>query len=235
MVIDYLKQYLSEYGIPLNEEQLSKLERYAFLLKEWNEKINLTAITDDEGIATKHFLDSIALLKNTEFPIGAKVADVGTGAGFPGIVLKIARPDLKISLIDSLQKRITFLDTVCRELGLDIKTYHLRAEDAGHEKDLRETFDVVTARAVASLPALCEYCLPLCKVGGFFVPMKTADIEKEISESENAIKLLGGKAGIPRIYELPVAGSRGIVKIQKVIPTPEKYPRQRIKITAKPL
>lgn len=235
MVIDFLKPYLSEYGIPLNDNQLSKLEKYAQLLREWNEKINLTAITDDEGIATKHFLDSLALLKNIELSPNSKIADVGTGAGFPGIVLKIARPDLNVTLIDSLQKRITFLDNVCSELGIKVKTYHLRAEDAGHEVELREKFDMVTARAVASLPALSEYCIPLCRVGGYFVPMKTSDIADEIEISRNAIKVLGGDIGEPKIYELPVAGKRGIVIIDKISHTPEKYPRQRVKITAKPL
>lgn len=235
MVTDYLKPYLGKYAPSLSSESLEKLEKYADLLKEWNEKMNLTAICDDEGIAIKHFLDCLAFLDKVDIPNGAKIADVGTGAGFPGIVLKIARPDINLTLIDSLQKRLTFLKEVLRETGLKAEIRHLRAEDAGHEKDLRESFDFVTARAVASLPVLSEYCLPLVKTGGKFVPMKTSDIDKEVETASNALEILGGEVKETKIYELPVAGGRGIPVIEKIRPTPAKYPRQRVKLSDKPL
>ena len=177
MVTEILKNYLPDYADALSERQLEQLEKYAALLLEWNEKINLTAITDEEGIAAKHFLDCLAFLRHAQIKEGARVADVGTGAGFPGIVLKIARPDIELVLIDSLQKRLNFLSEVCRELGIKATLVHARAEDAGHDKALRESFDFVTARAVANLAVLSEYCLPLVKIGGVFAPMKTAEAE----------------------------------------------------------
>ena len=169
MVTEILKNYIPEHAEPLSEEQYAQLERYAELLVEWNEKMNLTAITDPEGIAVKHFLDCLAYLKRANIPEGARVADVGTGAGFPGVVLKIARPDIKLVLIDSLQKRLNFLDTVLNEIGVKATLVHARAEDAGHDKKLRESFDFVTARAVANLAVLSEYCIPLVKGGGHFI------------------------------------------------------------------
>ena len=235
MIKDILYREAAALGIELSENMLTQFEKYAALLKEWNEKINLTAITDDEGIAYKHFLDSLALLKQVDIPNGAKIADVGTGAGFPGVVLKIARPDLELTLIDSLQKRLNFLDTVLKELGLKAELIHSRAEDAGHEKNLREKFDFVTARAVANLSVLSEYCLPLVKAGGFFVPMKTAEVAPELSAAENAVAVLGGSIKGAQIYDLPVAGGRSVVLIEKVSATPPKYPRQRVKISDKPL
>ena len=235
MITDILKPTLSTYAVPLSEGQLAQLEKYAALLREWNEKMNLTAITDDEGIALKHFLDCLAFLRQVEVPKGARIADVGTGAGFPGVVLKIARPDLDLVLIDSLQKRLTFLETVLKELGLSATLVHARAEDAGHDRALRESFDFVTARAVANLSVLSEYCLPLCKVGGVFVPMKTAEVENEAKEAETAFSLLGGEKEAVRLYELPVAGGRGLVFVRKTKQTPPKYPRQRVKLTEKPL
>ena len=235
MVTDILKPYLAEHGAPLSEQQLSQLEVYARLLREWNEKMNLTAIVDDEGIALKHFLDSLALLRHAEIPTGARVADVGTGAGFPGVVLKIARPDIELVLIDSLQKRLNFLEEVLLQTGLSAKLVHARAEDAGHDQSLRESFDFVTARAVANLSVLAEYCLPLVKVGGVFAPMKTAEAEQEIAEAKPAIAALGGKIREVQLYELPVCGGRSVVVVDKTAPTPPKYPRQGTKISKKPI
>lgn len=235
MVTEILKNYLPEHADALTERQLEQLEKYAALLLEWNEKINLTAITDEEGIAAKHFLDCLAFLRRAEIKEGARVADVGTGAGFPGIVLKIARPDIDLVLIDSLQKRLNFLSEVCRELGIKATLVHARAEDAGHDKALRESFDFVTARAVANLAVLSEYCLPLVKVGGVFAPMKTAEAESELSAAEKALAILGGEVREVKHYEIPVAGGRSAVIIDKKAPTPPKYPRQRVKISEKPL
>ena len=235
MVTEILKNYLPDYADALSERQLEQLEKYAALLLEWNEKINLTAITDEEGIAAKHFLDCLAFLRHAQIKEGARVADVGTGAGFPGIVLKIARPDIELVLIDSLQKRLNFLSEVCRELGIKATLVHARAEDAGHDKALREVFDFVTARAVANLAVLSEYCLPLVKVGGVFAPMKTAEAESELSAAEKAIAILGGEVREVEHYEIPVAGGRSAVIIDKKSPTPPKYPRQRVKISEKPL
>lgn len=235
MVTEILKNYLPDYADALSERQLEQLEKYAALLLEWNEKINLTAITDEEGIAAKHFLDCLAFLRRAEIKEGARVADVGTGAGFPGIVLKIARPDIELVLIDSLQKRLNFLSEVCRELGIKATLVHARAEDAGHDKALRESFDFVTARAVANLAVLSEYCLPLVKVGGVFAPMKTAEAESELSAAGKAIAILGGEVREVEHYEIPVAGGRSAVIISKKSPTPPKYPRQRVKISEKPL
>lgn len=234
MVVDILKNYINEHAEPLSEEQYAQLERYAELLVEWNEKMNLTAITDYEGIAVKHFLDCLAYLKRAKIPVGARVADVGTGAGFPGIVLKIARPDIELVLIDSLQKRLNFLKAVLDEIGLDATLVHARAEDAGHDKALRESFDFVTARAVANLAVLSEYCLPLVKVGGVFAPMKTAEVLSELEDAKAAVKILGGEILPPEIYEIP-AGGRSVAFIKKSVATPSKYPRQRVKISEKPL
>ena len=234
MVTEILKNYIPEHAEPLSEEQYAQLERYAELLVEWNEKMNLTAITDPEGIAVKHFLDCLAYLKRANIPEGAKVADVGTGAGFPGVVLKIARPDIKLVLIDSLQKRLNFLDTVLNEIGVKATLVHARAEDAGHDKTLRESFDLVTARAVANLAVLSEYCIPLVKVGGVFAPMKTAEVAEELDGARAAAKILGGEVKEPEIYEIP-AGGRSVVFIEKKTATPAKYPRQRVKISEKPL
>ncbi len=235
MVTEILKTYIPEHADALSEEQYAQLERYAELLVEWNEKMNLTAITDPEGIAVKHFLDCLAYLKRANIPMGAKVADVGTGAGFPGVVLKIARPDIKLVLIDSLQKRLNFLGAVLDEIGIKAELVHARAEDAGHDKNLRESFDVVTARAVANLAVLSEYCLPLVKVGGVFAPMKTAEVPEEIENARAAVKILGGEIKAPDIYEIPIGGGRSVVFIEKKTATPAKYPRQRVKISEKPL
>ncbi len=234
MFTEILKNYIPGHAEPLSEEQYAQLEKYAALLVEWNEKMNLTAITDPEGIAVKHFLDCLAFLKRVDIPKGAKVADVGTGAGFPGIVLKIARPDIKLVLIDSLQKRLNFLSVVLEETGLSAELIHARAEDAGHDKKLRESFDFVTARAVANLAVLSEYCIPLVRVGGTFAPMKTAEVAEELDGARAAAKILGGEVKEPVIYEIP-AGGRSVVFIEKKTATPPKYPRQRVKISEKPL
>ena len=220
---DTLKRYLDENKIAYSDETLNSFVRYKDLLLEWNEKFNLTAITDEKGIALKHFIDSLTIYKyviNKE-----RLADIGTGAGFPGLPLKIAGYEGELVLVDSLKKRLGFLDEVIKELGLlKCKTVHSRAEDAGRG-ELREAFDVVTARAVAYLPVLCEYCLPLVKKGGKFIAMKGPEAEQELIDSANAIKLLGGQ--IEKIEELQIEDlERRIIIIKKVRETPSIYPRK---------
>lgn len=233
---EIIKSATTDYKIQLTDFQLEQLKKYFKLLVEWNEKINLTAITDEEGVAVKHFADSLALFNCVDIPENSTVIDVGTGAGFPGIVLKIARPDIKLTLLDSLQKRLNFLDTVLSELSLDATLIHSRAEDGGQDIDLRESFDFVVSRAVARLNVLAEYCLPYTRLSGSFIAMKGPDAENEIAVGRKAIQMLGGK--IKNIHSFSLAldgGERTIVEIEKIAPTPEKYPRNYGKIKAKPL
>ena len=172
----FLKENLLAYGLPCPDGLTEKLDRYAGLLVEWNEKMNLTAITDPEGIAVKHFLDSLLLLKACPLPEGASLIDVGTGAGFPSVPVAAARPDIRLTLLDSLQKRIRFLETVCGSLSIPAQCVHARAEEAGRMDEYRERFDCASARAVARLRELSEYCLPFVKVGGCFAALKGVEI-----------------------------------------------------------
>lgn len=230
-----LKGYSEGFGIFLGEEQLEQFDSYCRLLLEWNEKMNLTAIREPEQILVKHFVDSLALLKFTELPQGAKLIDVGTGAGFPGLPLKIARPDLELTLLDSLNKRLVFLRAVCGELGVKAKVIHSRAEEGGKLPDLRQKFDAAVSRAVASLNLLAEYCLPFVKVGGVFLAAKGPQVDEELSQARNAVQLLGG--GIERVeeYFLPDGSGRTLVAVRKEKATPALYPRHGSKIAKKPL
>lgn len=230
--MEKLIEGLTAYGVECTPEMVEKFALYEKLLLEWNEKMNLTAITAHDEVVNKHFVDSISFQEL--IPRGATVVDVGTGAGFPGLPLKIVRPDLKVTLIDALQKRLTFLDTVISELGLsDIETVHLRAEDAGHTK-MRESFDVATARAVANLPVLCEYCLPLVKKGGVFLALKGRDGREEAKNSEKALKILGGK--IEEIYDKSWQDMEHVViSVRKVGQTPPQYPRKAGKPQKSPI
>lgn len=233
---EIIKSAIADYKIQLTEVQLKQLEKYYKLLTQWNEKINLTAITDEQGVAVKHFADSLALLNYVDIPENSTLIDVGTGAGFPGIVLKIARPDIKLTLLDSLQKRLNFLDTVLFELSLDAKLIHSRAEDGGQNIDLRESFDFVVSRAVARLNVLAEYCLPYARLSGSFIAMKGPDAENEIADGRKAIQTLGGKIKNIHSFSLLLnGGERTIIEIEKIAPTPDKYPRSYGKIKAKPL
>ncbi|PWM23862.1 MAG: 16S rRNA (guanine(527)-N(7))-methyltransferase RsmG [Oscillospiraceae bacterium] len=227
---------LGQFGISPDPGQLDKFSRYAEFLLEYNEKVNLTAITDPEGIAIKHFADSVIPLSLVPFPEGSTVIDVGTGAGFPGVPMKILRPDLSLTLLDSLQKRLTFLGELSERIGQpDNRLVHARAEAAGADPALRGKYDVAVSRAVARLAVLCEYCLPLVRVGGFLVALKGPDCQEELEEARNAIRILGG--GEPRQieYSLGEAGSRSLIIIPKLMPTAKKFPRQRVKINEKPL
>ena len=220
-------------GFELTARQLEQFDQYAQFLVEYNEKVNLTAITDPEGIEVKHFLDSLMLLKAVELPEGASVIDVGTGAGFPSVPAKIVRDDLRLTLLDGLNKRIVFLGELSRRLGQENIALHARAEEAARG-ELREQFDLATARAVADLRVLAEYCLPFVKVGGLFLAMKGESAADEVQEAQNALRQLG--AQVERLYEYPVADAiHRVVVIRKTRPTPARYPRPFAKIKKAPL
>lgn len=224
----------SSQNILISEAQAEQFTKYAELLVDWNQRINLTAITEPDEIEEKHFLDSCLPFADVDIPRSASVADIGTGAGFPGIPLKILRPDIDLTLVDSLQKRITFLDTVCAAIGVSAKTIHGRAEELGR-LDLRESFDIATARAVARLSVLSEYCLPFVKVGGVFVALKGRDCAEEIRLAYTAIKTMGGEIAKTIEYSLPSGDGRTAVIIKKIKPTPPAYPRTKAKMEKKPL
>ena len=226
---------VDKLGINLSEIQLKQFYNYMNLLIEWNKKINLTAITEPDEIILKHFVDSLTISKYISD--GTKVVDVGTGAGFPGIPLKIVRQDVDITLLDSLQKRINFLDEVINELNLEkITTIHSRVEDFGKNKKYREEFDIATSRAVANLSTLSEYLLPLVKVGGKVISMKGSLIQEELENSKNAIKILGGQIEKVDEFDLPNSDiSRNIVLIDKIKTTPNRYPRKAGEPSKKPL
>ena len=227
-ITEIIKKWCSENDIEINSQQLEQFEKYAAMLKDWNEKMNLTAITDDEGIAVKHFIDSIALLRYHE--IKGRVIDIGTGAGFPGVPLKIMRPEIDLTLLDSLNKRLVFLGEVCREINIKAELVHSRAEEGSRKVEYRECFDLAVSRAVANLPALCEYCLPYVKTGGAFISFKGPDGEKEIEAAEKAFNILGGKVENSDTLILPDGSSRTLIYISKIKPTPDKYPRRGQKI-----
>lgn len=216
----------AEAQLSFTEEQLAQFTRYYELLVETNKVMNLTAITEPEEVAVKHMVDS--LLAYEDGMQGKTLVDVGTGAGFPGVPLKIYCPSLKVTLVDSLGKRLRFLEQVIDELGLKgIRCEHLRAEDAGRSKKHREQYDYVTARAVARLSVLSEYCLPLAKKGGQFIALKGSRFAEEIEEGEAAVKILGGKIISAEPVKLPgLDDGRAIIKIAKIKATPAQYPRK---------
>ncbi len=230
-----LTENLDTLAIPYTKEQLSALEQYAALLVEWNQKMNLTAITSPDGIAVLHFADSLTLMKSLSLSDGARVLDVGTGAGFPAIPLKIFCPQADLTMMDSLNKRLTFLSQVLGDLSLKGTLLHARAEEAAHQSNMREQFDVVTARAVAALPVLCEYCLPFVKVGGIFAAMKGPSCKEELDAAQSAIAKLGGKIERVDEYTLSDGSRRFIAIIRKEKTTEDKYPRHGSKIAKKPL
>lgn len=222
----------SKYGLSLESQQYEKLNKYAEFLVEYNSKVNLTAITDPKEILIKHFIDSILISKYVDIPTNSSLIDVGTGAGFPSVPLKIYRNDLKIVLLDSLAKRITFLQQLCDLIGIDAECIHGRAEDIAKLPDYREKFDFACARAVANLSVLSEYCIPFVKVGGSFISMKGPN--EDIMSSEAAVSLLGGK--IDTVHDYSIENEqRKIVEIKKISPTSSKYPRNSSQIKKKPL
>jgi 16S rRNA (guanine527-N7)-methyltransferase len=218
----------TELGIDLSDRRLDAFDAFTALMLEWNTRLNLTRITDPEEIAVKHYLDSLVLLAKVEVPEGSSVIDIGTGAGFPGIPLKIARPDLRLTLLDSVRKRLTFLEAAVRELSLsDVEIVHSRAEDAARDKRLRDRFDFATARAVAGLNVLAELCIPFCRIGGRFAAYKGPEIGVEVEEASRAIELLGGRLEAVHEFDLPPGGiRRSLVIISKVKATPAGYPRK---------
>lgn len=222
-------------GISLTDEQLKRFDLLSELLVEQNKTMNLTAITDPDGIAVKHFADSISVLSACEFAQGARVMDIGTGAGFPGIPLLIMRPDIDLTMVDSTAKKLKYVQSTVDSLGLIATTLHTRAEEAGQSKEYREKFDIVCSRAVAALNVLCEYCLPFVKVGGIFVAMKGAKAQEEIADAKAAIKLLGGKIIDEKSFSLSDGGERTLVVIKKISQIPPKYPRPSAQIAKKPL
>ena len=237
---EVLENSKNEICVPLSAETITSFRKYAEMLKEKNKVMNLTSITDDEGIAMKHFIDSLTIAPIITQERGERksvsLIDVGTGAGFPGIPLKINDGRISLCLLDSLAKRLGFLEEVVKELGLEDVTFvHARAEDAGRDPKRREKYDIATARAVASLPVLCEYCLPFVKKGGCFIAMK-GKLEEELESGRKAIALLGGEIEEVKEFTLPGTDiNRTIVVIRKVKPTPKSYPRQAGKPSKNPL
>lgn len=240
----FLFDLFKNNGITLTKRQLCQFLEYYDLLVEWNEKINLTAITDFEEVCLKHFLDSASIInafssydEMIDFFSNKSLADIGTGAGFPGIPLKILIHDLSVTLIDSLDKRVKFLNIVIDKLGLDnICAIHGRVEDLAVDLTYREQFDFSTARAVAALPVLCEYCIPFVKVGGSFIAYKSEKANEEISVSKNAIDILGGRFIKNVSFDLfSTDNKRDILFIEKINSTPDKYPRKAGKPVKKPL
>ncbi len=221
-----IKTYADEIEIVLNEQQIHQFYQYMELLLEWNEKINLTAITNPEEIIVKHFIDSLTIAKYVKE--NARLIDVGTGAGFPGIPLKIIREDIEITLLDSLNKRVNFLNEVIHELKLSkIQAVHSRVEDFAKDKKNRESFDYATSRAVANLSTLSEYLIPLVKIGGNAISMKGSEVDEEMKQSQKAISLLGGKIKTIETFQLPQSDiNRNIIIIHKTQNTPNKYPRK---------
>lgn len=243
MVEEILKKGALALGVELGDREINQFSAYTALLLEWNKKFNLTRITDPAEIAVKHYLDSLTCLAAARFPEGALVADVGTGAGFPGVPLAIARPDMRLVLIEATRKKLTFLEALRQailSLSKDgapcIELVHARAEDVGRLPEHRERCDVVVARAVAEMRVLAEYCLPLVKVGGVFIAQKGPDVEHELARARPGISALGGAD--PEVVRLTLPGTdlrRSLVVIRKAKPTPGGFPRHGARITKKAL
>ncbi|WP_055669982.1 16S rRNA (guanine(527)-N(7))-methyltransferase RsmG [Desnuesiella massiliensis] len=234
---DLLEKASKDVGVQFNEDKYNKFILYKDLLKEWNEKINLTAITEDEEIIKKHFIDCIKAFKFNEFLKEKSIIDVGTGAGFPGIPLGIMKEDLHITLLDSLNKRINFLNDIINKLYLkNFSTIHGRAEDLARKNGYRENFDIATSRAVANMSVLSEFCLPYVKVGGHFVALKGPAVEDELSDAKNAIAILGGK--LLDVIKVDIEDSdlkHNLVIVEKIKKSPDVYPRKAGTITKKPI
>ena len=235
MVSEFLEKALQKSQIEIPADKYDSFEKYFNLLVEWNEKINLTAITKADEVAVKHFEDSLAVFKYVNIKNNAKIIDVGTGAGFPGIPLKIARDDLNLTLLDSLNKRLVFLQTVCDELNIEAETVHSRAEEGSRKSKYRDSYDYAFSRAVAQLNLLTELCLPYIKKGGYFIALKGPDATEEIENAKKSIGILGGKIKDVIEYNISDNSGRTLVIIEKVKNTPDKYPRHGSKLKSNPL
>jgi len=234
---ELLKLSAAAIGVELNDRQVQQFVKYYEILVEWNSFMNLTGITEYEEVVQKHFVDSLVLSKAIDVNQITNLIDIGTGAGFPGIPLKIAYPHLKVTLLDSLQKRIKFLNEVVMQLGLEnVETIHGRAEDFAKPSMKRESYDICVSRAVANLASLSEYCLPYVKVEGYFVPYKSGKIDEELADARKAVFVLGGKIEDEVKFNLPDSDiSRSLIKIRKVLGTPKKYPRKSGLATKEPI
>lgn len=237
MFTSYLLNAARDFSIDMSEQQLEQFNRYFKLLIEWNEKINLTAITEPKEVAIKHMIDSISCYDSLIFAKGCSIIDVGTGAGFPGLPLKILYPDIKLTLVDSLNKRVNFLRDVIEQLGLTgVEVFHARAEEFARKNEHREKYDIAVSRAVARLNVLCELCLPFVKVNGHFIALKGAQFEQEIAEAEHALHTLGADVVIVRPIKLPeLEDTRAVIYIKKTRSCPKLYPRKPGTPEKKPL
>ncbi len=224
----YIKDSFQKVGADLTEKQVKQFYRYYELLTEWNQVMNLTAITEYEEVILKHFVDSIALIQVQDMTKPKTIIDVGTGAGFPGIPLKIVCPQLKVTLLDSLNKRVKFLSQVITELELEgIEAIHGRAEDMAHKAEYREQYEISISRAVANLASLSEYCIPYVKMGGYFISYKSGNIGEEVQRAQKAIQILGGKIEVVKEFTLPDSDIvRSFVIVRKEKNTGKKYPRK---------
>ena len=229
----YLQTEAEKLGVSLDGTALERFELLAQMLVDWNSRVNLTAITDPNEIVIKHFLDSLSPLAHTDLADGAKVIDIGCGAGFPGLPILIARPDLKITFLDSIEKKLKFIESFLNEANLFGETIHDRAEVIGKQAEHREQYDAAFTRAVAPLNILAEYCVPLVKVGGMYISMKGA--ESEAQAGSNAVSQMGGEIEKVISLKLPNDDNRNLVMIKKVSQTPTKYPRKSKKISTSPL
>lgn len=232
---ELLLKVTENYNINIDSLSFERLNKYTEMLVETNKRFNLTAITEPDDITLKHFADSLSVFKYAEFPEGASVIDVGTGAGFPGLVMLLVRPDLKVTFLDGTKKKLSFIESVLFETGVEGKILHGRAEEMGKKAEYREKYDFATARAVANLTSLSEYCLPFVKVGGNFVSMKSASSDEEIAEAEKAISVLGGEIKTDNVFNLVENTPRRIIIIRKKSQTPIKYPRASAKIAKSPI
>ncbi|HHT62701.1 MAG: 16S rRNA (guanine(527)-N(7))-methyltransferase RsmG [Bacillota bacterium] len=225
---NFLAQGLKESGIDYSDDILVKCQKFYDLLLLWNQKINLTSLKDPKDIAVKHFVDSLICLKQVSFHQDDNLMDVGTGAGFPGVPIKIFLSGMKLTLLDSLEKRCRFLSNLVKTLELkQVDIIHGRAEDKGRETSYREQFSLVTARAVTALPILAEYCLPFLKVGGCFFALKGGEVHEEVEKGRKAIEIMGGEVAEIKYYRLPLLNdARSLVIVKKTCPTPGKYPRK---------
>lgn len=232
-----LKNGIQELGLNCTDETIEKFSKYREILVEWNQKMNLTGIEDEKEVFIKHFLDSLAAVKNGYIKNGMSIIDVGTGAGFPGLPLKICLENSKVTLLDSLNKRINFLSEVCKNINIDdIELIHGRAEDFGKDDEYREQYDIATARAVAGLPILMEFCTPFIKVGGYFVCLKGPNADTELEESKKAMEILGLEFIEKIDVDLPeIDLKHNIVVFKKIANTPAKYPRKAGKPVKSPI